>query len=194
MAPFVQVVAISRSQSVRVGKQVVPEVSMGDTPGINLQTGGFQVPAYIDLNDGASRRDLQRHSALGSFLDLSLSSTITSDLFFSSAVTLTGTASPVTVGTGGVLKSRTYGTLSSNAKLSKVSTSLGAGASIAIPTPSGATRVDTIVCSQDGKFSRIAGTEGGAAPATPAGSIFVGTASITTGGVVTCSTTGQPAA
>lgn len=90
--------------------------------------------------------------------------------------------SPVTVDTGAAL---VHGTLYENTT----------SANVAIPTPAGATRIDLIVLrkswsAQTVRLTRIAGAEGGAAPAmtqTPSVTwdIPIAQASITTGGAIT---------
>lgn len=95
---------------------------------------------------------------------------------------VTGAASPVAVGTGRAL---VYGTWYEN----------DAGVNVAIPTPAASTRIDRIVLRKDWvaqtvRITRIAGVEGGGAPAITqtAGVTWdmpVAQVSITTGGVIT---------
>lgn len=194
MAPFLQVVGVSRSQNVRIGKQVLTQWYGGDIPGVNLQTGTFAVPIYVDLGDGPTKRDLQHHSTLGSYVDIALSPTTTSDLFWSGTAPTVGVVGQVvTIGTGGNLKSRTFSVDTTNSALSTVKANLSAGATITLPSNSGGagTRVDAIVSNALGVFSLILGTPGGAAAVVPAGYILV-TAPSTTTGNVTTATFGGP--
>ena len=98
------------------------------------------------------------------------------------ALAVSGTSSPVAVNTG---QAMVWGTWYKN----------DASVNVAIPTPAGSTRIDRIVLrkswsSQTVRITRIAGTEGGAAPAMTqvAGTTWdvpLATVSITTGGVIT---------
>lgn len=95
---------------------------------------------------------------------------------------VTGSSSPVTVGTGGAV---VYGYPYEN----------DAAASVAIPTPSGVTRIDRIVlraswAAQTVRITRVAGTEGGGAPALTQNpgttyDIPLAQVSITPGGAIT---------
>jgi hypothetical protein len=112
MPPFLPAFSISRSQSVRLGRgpgnQNVPELNSGDIA-INPQTGALIGPQYVDLGNPYTRRDYQRHQAMGALIDVgSTSNTVYSDLF--------GTGFAVTNGSGftlnvaaGVIQSRYSG-------------------------------------------------------------------------------------
>jgi hypothetical protein len=101
---------------------------------------------------------------------------------YGNELAVSGTSSPVTVATGAA---QVYGYPYEN----------DSAATVAIPTPSGATRVDRIVLraswsAQTVRITRIAGTEGGGAPSltqTPGTTYDIPLAqvSITTGGVIT---------
>lgn len=95
---------------------------------------------------------------------------------------VSGVATPVQVDTGSAI---VYGTWYNNS----------AAVSVAIPTPAAATRIDRIVirkswAAQTARITRIAGAEGGAAPAMTQAvgvtwDIPLASVSITTGGVIT---------
>ncbi len=101
---------------------------------------------------------------------------------YGSELAVSGTSSPVTVATGAA---QVYGFPYEN----------DSAATVAIPTPSGATRIDRIVlraswAAQTVRITRIAGTEEGGAPSltqTPGTTYDIPLAqvSITTGGVIT---------
>lgn len=118
MAPFLPIVALSRSQNVRIGRSPnavsVPDFGQFNStaPGKDAQTGALNVPAYVDLGDPIHRRDLQRHSSVGGVIGIGpISQTVTSDLLISgsqpTAVTVTNQLK-ATLGAF-TLKSRTYG-------------------------------------------------------------------------------------
>lgn len=56
MAPFLPVQSLNRSQNIRIG---------AGASAVNLKPG---VTNFVDLGDGPSKRDLQRHSAIGAIL------------------------------------------------------------------------------------------------------------------------------
>ena len=101
---------------------------------------------------------------------------------YQNELAVSGTASPVAVATGAA---HVYGFPYFNTAITNV----------AVPTPSASTRIDRIVLrvswtAQTVRIVRVAGTEGGAAPAltqTPGTTyeISLAQASITTGGVIT---------
>lgn len=176
MAPFLPVLALSRSQNIRIGRSPnavkVPELALGDAAGTNPQSGALAVPAYIDLGDGQSRRDLQHHMAIGALLTVgSISDTVTSDLFFASGVTPTASATNMTVSvSAGDLESRTYGN------------TLAVGAQTVTLANADATnpRIDRLVVDEAGTVSVIEGTPAATpvAPATPANKTSVGTVEV----------------
>lgn len=124
--------------------------------------------------------EVWRSLAGASRIPTNLGGVITGEL---NELAVSGTSSPVSVATGAALA---YGTRYEN----------DAAASVAVPTPSGATRIDRIVLRKDWtaqtvRITRIEGVEGGSAPALVqvAGTTWdtpLAQVSITTGGVITC--------
>lgn len=176
MAPFLPVLALSRSQNIRIGRSPnavkVPELALGDAAGTNPQSGALAVPAYVDLGDSWSRRDLQHHMAIGALLTVgSISDTVTSDLFATAEPTVTAGTGALTVTIGDfTLESRTYGnTLAVTGKTLTLT-----------PNTSSDARIDRVVVDEAGNLSVIEGTPAAtpAAPATPANKTTVATVDV----------------
>jgi hypothetical protein len=97
MPPYAPLVSLNRSQNVRIGRglgnSVPNEFDMGDET-FNPQNDRLFHAFYADLGQGAVRRDIQRHTSLGSIYPVSgLTSSKWSDLYSS-------VSSPVSAGTG----------------------------------------------------------------------------------------------
>lgn len=166
MAPFLPVIGLSKSQSVRIGRSpnAVRVTGFDRFPstseGVDAQTGALAVPAYIDLGDAWHRRDLAHHSSIGGVVAVgTISQTVTSDLFVTGQPTATAGTGALTVTIGNfTLKSRTYGNT-----LAVTGTTLTLA-----PNPVGSARTDLVVVDEAGNLSVVQGTAGAGTPAVPA--------------------------
>lgn len=151
MATWIKVRAISRSQQIRIGKT---RVERGTT-------------VAVDLEDGKTRRDLERHQALGAVITVAGITATAGDAVVSGAVVDEGTnAADMAIRvTAGVLRKQ----------------SDGSEVTIAAATPSvtaaDATnpRIDNVVTNLSGTVSIVAGTPAAtpAAPAVAAGTVKI---------------------
>lgn len=161
MTPYLPVVALSRSQSVRIGGHKVPALK-------NSQ-GALTTPAYVDLGDTKSRRDLENHSAIGAVVPVGTAttsySTTNMDVIVPTggAVSTTSTTSTVLNVAAGTVSSRLFGGTLSFASTSVTLAGTGTGS-----------RTDRVVINGAGQVSVAQGTSttattGSVEPAIPAG-------------------------
>lgn len=157
MPPFVPVVSIDRSQSVRLGRgfgnRVPNEFDMGDLA-TNDQDGKLFHAFYADLGQGHVRKDLQRHSAVGAIWNLgSAAAGKFSDLFATYGVAASaGTNFGINV-SAGVIQSRIFG-----------GQLLVAAQTVTPVAPSPFDRFDLVSCQSNGN---VVVYQGGPAQAAP---------------------------
>jgi hypothetical protein len=152
MPPFIPVLAISRSQNIRIGN------AQGGATG-NRKVGQIQdtvagvtpVPFYVDLGDGPSRRDLAHHSALGAIIIIgALSATGTDFTLTSGGVVSAGTGMTVNVTAGVLTQSSPYGSQT-------VTTLAATGLLTPAPTVTAGTSIAYQVVAQDAAAGADAG-------------------------------------
>src|ERR1700748_883084 len=111
MASYLQLVATSRSQNIRIGRGAgnskVQEINMGDLP-YHPQSGNLAYAFYFNLADPQSRKDYRNHQAIGAVDSVGLDVTHASDFFATATVTPTNSGLNVTVPTF-TLQSRMFG-------------------------------------------------------------------------------------
>lgn len=122
---YLPVISLDRSQNVRINK------GYPDPLGPTKQKGAYGTARlfhalHVNLNDGTSRRDLQRHSAIGAWEAVGGVTAKWADLFVNGAPTVASTTSAVTV---------TAFTLSSRLFTDQVA--------LSVPAQTGATAVST---------------------------------------------------
>lgn len=110
--PFIPVLAISRSQNIRIGSAMLGVGGsrlvgqMGDTV-----AGVTPLPTYVDVSGPTSRRDLAHHMTLGAIVTVGPLANISSPYFWSAAPAVTaGSGLSVNVASG-TLVPRFYGTV-----------------------------------------------------------------------------------
>jgi hypothetical protein len=178
MASYLQLIAISRSQRIRIGRgagnSLVSEINMGDLP-VHPQSGNLAYAFYFNINDPWSKKDYQHHSALGALDSIGLDTTHSSDLFAPSGLVASAGTGLTVATTAGVLQSRIFG-----GKLN-----VPAYTTLAVaPNTSGSPRVDTLLINPNGSYEVVTGVP---APTnvyevdtlTPSGTISGGTFTLT---------------
>jgi hypothetical protein len=151
MASYLQLIAISRSQRIRIGRgagnSLVSEINMGDLP-VHPQSGNLAYAFYFNINDPWSKKDYQHHSALGALDSIGLDTTHPSDLFASSGLVASAGTGLTVATTAGVLQSRIFG-----GKLN-----VPAYTTLAVaPNTSGSPRVDTLLINPNGSYEVVTG-------------------------------------
>ena len=152
MPPHLPLVAVSRSQAIRIGRgpgsAVVPPFNMGDIA-TNPETGGLYSLLYADLGNPQVRRDVQHHSAEGAIETVAgaASNTTWTDLYrlsstglvVSSGSNFTISVTPQTTSLAApLIASRFYGALANAPVTQPGGVALGAGtnlASLTLATP-----------------------------------------------------------
>lgn len=157
MAVYLPIRALNRSQNVRIGKGATA-VKLSST-----------ATSYVDITDGNVKRDLQRHSAIGSYIVVGALTISNLDEIVQSGVTTSPTNLVITVAAG-ELKVRSTGafitvaggtTTLSTADATKDRTDL--------------ITVDAVTGAQNHTNGALANPGLSVAPATPAGKIPVAT-------------------
>lgn len=174
--PFLPVQAVNRSQKVRIGK--------GATA-VLLQP---NVTSYVDTSDGNVRRDLQRHSAIGSYI-------IVGNLSASTANIVVDNGGAVVPGTG-VTANVSAGDLHNRSTGAWINGAAATNQALTLTTSAGQSQVFLVQWDNTtGAVGVTAGTPATTgvqvAPATPAGktplaqvTLANGAASVTTGNIV----------
>ena len=177
--PFVPVLAISRSQSVRIGN-AQGTATPGTVPQVGYKPDGTTLnsPYYVDLSDGPSRRDLAHHLALGAVIVVGGLTNSNSDwVVVDGGVVTAGTGLTVNVSAGDLLQ-RSTGAEKSGASATN---------STIASNSSGNPRIDLV--SWDNTSGAVTVTTGTAAaspvaPATPTGKTPLATVAVANGASV----------
>ncbi len=154
MPPYIPLLSISRSQSIRIGRgpgnSVVNELNLGDIA-TNPHTGALISLFYADLGNPNVRKDYQHHAAMGAVESIGNASlTTSSDLFRVSGLAVTaGTGFGINVAAG-LIQSRFYG--------GQLATALQ---TVTPAPPSTSDRTDLVVLNNAGVASVVAGVAGG---------------------------------
>jgi hypothetical protein len=151
MAPFLPVVSINGQQQVRLGRgpgNAVPRsLNLGDTA-ITPQAGNLTCAFYANLGQAEVRRDLQRHSAIGSIISVgNLTLSLWSDLFAASGLVVSaGSGFGLNI-SAGILQSRLFGGQAAVAAVNGLTP----------VAPSAFDRTDLVVISNNGVISVVQG-------------------------------------
>lgn len=163
MPPYLPVQAVSRSQGVRIG---TPGKQVPQAPGASV---------YVDLGDGNSRRDLQRHQAIGALIVVgTLTTTNVDPVVTNGGLVSAGAGLTVNV-TAGDLKNRSTGAVVNGAAATNA---------VIAANASGNPRIDLVNWDNvSGAVSVVTGTPAASPtiPATPAGKTTLATVAVANG-------------
>lgn len=162
MAPFLPVLNMNRSQSIRLGRgpgNAVPPLNLG-----NVQTPTsvkLRCVHYADMGQPEVRRDYQRHSAIGAVDSAgNLTQYPWSDLYAASSVNVSSSGTLKLTTPSVILRSRAFFPAGGGEQLSVTGTTdqftLGAGG-LQGP-PAAGTRVDCVWVDSNGKYGVSQGT------------------------------------
>lgn len=156
MPPYLPVVALSRSQQIRLGRGPASsqpnELNLRTFATVAPQSGSLICAFYANLGDNFVKRDLEHHSAIGAVIPVgAASATVSSDLFKVNGLAVTaGSGFAINVAAG-VIQSRLYGS------------QLPVSAQVVTPAaPSATDRSDLVILSASGVVSILQGLAPGA--------------------------------
>jgi len=164
---YLPIISLDRSQNVRIGK------GFPDTLGPNSQIGTYVFHAlHANLNDAGTRRDLQRHSAIGSYTVVGAVSAKWVDLYAS-------TNSIVSAGTGMTVSTAAF-TVSSRLFTDQPALSVASTSStIAVPASTVGDVIYLITVDQYGNLVPVAGGASVGAPVYEVDTVTVSSGSAT---------------